>query len=203
MPNDSFAQALRSWLGEGRRRRREARLTASLAAVGAGCVVYADGTFLGPANICLGSDVQIGPDAWFSAVEASITIGDKVTIGPRVAVITGDHNTGEIGVFVHDVTAKRPGDDFPVVIEDDAWIGYGAIVLKGVTIGRGSVVGAGAVVTRSIPPYSVAAGNPARVLRYLWDRESAIVHETALYGHVLSDLSHLDTGDAERESSGA
>jgi serine acetyltransferase len=52
-----------------------------------------------------------------------------------------------------------------ISIEDDVWIGSGAIVLSGVTIGRGSVVGAGSVVTKSIPPYSVAVGNPARVVK--------------------------------------
>ncbi|NLG26918.1 MAG: acyltransferase, partial [Chloroflexi bacterium] len=53
----------------------------------------------------------------------------------------------------------------PIVIEDDCWIASGAIVLAGVTIGRGSVVAAGSVVTHDVPPYSVVAGMPARVLR--------------------------------------
>jgi maltose O-acetyltransferase len=57
--------------------------------------------------------------------------------------------------------------DEPVMIEDHAWIGARAIILPGVTIGRGSTVGAGAVVSKSIPPYSVAVGNPARVVKSL------------------------------------
>ena len=58
-----------------------------------------------------------------------------------------------------------PIDFAPVIIEDDADLGVGAIVLPGVRIGRGAQVGAGAVVTRDVPPYAVVAGNPARVLR--------------------------------------
>ena len=53
----------------------------------------------------------------------------------------------------------------PITIEDDVWIGGGAIILPGVTIGKGSVIGTGSVVTKSIPPYSVAAGNPCRVIK--------------------------------------
>ena len=182
---------LRAALGGVRSHRRARELLRSFGAAGDGCYIYTDGVFLNPSNIYVGSDVQIGPEAWFSAVEATITVCDKVTVGPRVAIITGDHNTGQLGAFVHDVIIKRPEDDLPVVIQNDAWIGYGAIILKGVTIGRGGVVGAGAVVSRDVPSYSVVVGNPARVVRYLWDHESAVQHEEALYGRVVSDLSHL------------
>jgi acetyltransferase-like isoleucine patch superfamily enzyme len=53
----------------------------------------------------------------------------------------------------------------PVVIENDAWIGCMSIVLKGITIGEGAIVGAGSVVTKPIPPYSIVAGNPAQIVR--------------------------------------
>ena len=59
-----------------------------------------------------------------------------------------------------------PVDFAPVVIEDDADLGVGSVILPGVTIGRGAVIGAGAVVAADVPPYAVAAGVPARVLRY-------------------------------------
>lgn len=55
----------------------------------------------------------------------------------------------------------------PIIIGDDAWIGFNAIILKGVTIGEGAVVGAGAVVTKDVPPYTVVAGNPAGVVKKL------------------------------------
>ena len=55
----------------------------------------------------------------------------------------------------------------PIVIEDDAWIGMNCIILKGVTVGRGAVVGAGSVVTKDVPPWTLVAGNPARVIKEL------------------------------------
>ncbi|MEE4213008.1 MAG: DapH/DapD/GlmU-related protein [Parvularcula sp.] len=55
----------------------------------------------------------------------------------------------------------------PIAIEDKVWIGFGATILKGVTIGEGAIVAAGAVVTKDVPPYSIVAGNPARVVRNL------------------------------------
>ena len=61
----------------------------------------------------------------------------------------------------------------PIVIEDDAWIGFEAVILKGVTIGRASIVGARSVVTQDVPPYTVVAGNPARVVKTLTRGESA------------------------------
>jgi acetyltransferase-like isoleucine patch superfamily enzyme len=80
-----------------------------------------------------------------------------------------------------DVHEKRPEDDRDVVIEDDVWIGSRAIVLKGVTIGRGAVVAAGAVVTKSVPPYAIAAGTPAKVLKFRWNLETVLKHEELLY----------------------
>ena len=58
----------------------------------------------------------------------------------------------------------------PIVIEDDCWLGGGVIVLAGVTIGKGSVIGAGSIVTKDIPPYSVAVGNPCKVMRTIEDK---------------------------------
>jgi acetyltransferase-like isoleucine patch superfamily enzyme len=72
-------------------------------------------------------------------------------------------------------------DDRDVVISDDVWIGTRAIILHGVTIGRGAVVAGGAVVTKNVPPYAIVGGIPARVLRYRWDAETISRHEAILY----------------------
>lgn len=72
---------------------------------------------------------------------------------------------------------KRIEDDPGVVIEDDVWVGTRAIILAGVTIGRGAVVAAGAVVTKSVPPYAIVGGNPARILRMRWSEADIIEHE--------------------------
>lgn len=132
-------------------------------------------------TIEVGSDVSIGNGACLWASESSITIGNKVMFGPNVMVIGGDHNTSQVGRFMSDVAAKNRGDDLPVVIEDDIWVGAGVIILKGVRIGRGSIIAAGALVTRDVLPYSVVGGVPARVIRARWNREEIRRHEDALY----------------------
>ncbi len=105
--------------------------------------------------------------------EARIRIGSGVIFGPQVAIITGNHNTGDLDKRMFDVTDKRPFDDEDVTIEDDVWIGFRATVLKGVRVGTGSVIAAGAVVTRDVAPFDVVAGIPAKRLynrRNLTDR---------------------------------
>jgi acetyltransferase-like isoleucine patch superfamily enzyme len=139
-----------------------------------------DCVFVSPATIFLGNDVVIGPGAWFSAVNTSIRIGNKVMFGPQVGIIAGNHNTSEIGSYMFDVQIKRLGDDQPVVIEDDVWIGFRAIILKGVTVGRGSIVAAGAVVISDVPRYSIVGGVPARVIRMRWTEQEIIEHERRL-----------------------
>jgi len=91
----------------------------------------------------------------------NITIGDRVSMAPRVILVTSSHpNNSRIAAFA-------PVARGPIVIESDAWIGAGAIILPGVRIGRGAVVGAASVVTRDVPPLSVVAGQPAKVVRML------------------------------------
>lgn len=132
-------------------------------------------------SISLGSDVFLGLQAVLMATDSTINIGSKVLFGPRVTLIGGKHNTSQVGAAMFDVHVKRPGDDLGVRVEDDVWIGSRAIVLSGVTVGRGSIVAAGAVVTRDVPPYSIVGGCPARVIRFRWDVETILLHENELY----------------------
>jgi acetyltransferase-like isoleucine patch superfamily enzyme len=165
------ARALKRFLTQ-----RENRSLA-LAAAGSD-VSIGDGTEIEPArNVMIGDHVFIGRDCWFTAPHASITIGSHVIIAPQVALITGDHRTDVVGSYLGDVTEKTDRTDQPIFIEDDVWIGFRAIILKGVTLGRGCVVGAGSVVTRDIPPYAVAMGNPARVMRFRFDESTIVEHE--------------------------
>lgn len=110
--------------------------------------------------------LHIGDDTWigqgvFLHSAGGIEIGARVGMGPFVKILTSVH--AEAGREVPILAA--PLRFAPVVVEDDSDIGVGAILLPGITIGRGAQVGAGAVVTRDVPPYAVVAGNPARVLR--------------------------------------
>lgn len=132
-------------------------------------------------TIEIGNDVFIGGGAKFVASESSIVIGNKVMFGPNVSIVGGNHNIKTIGRFLFDVKEKRPQDDQPVIVEDDVWVGTNVTILKGVRVGRGSVVGAGAVVTRDIPSYSIVMGVPAKVSKFRFGIDQIIDHEKSLY----------------------
>ncbi|GKZ24637.1 hypothetical protein AbraIFM66951_011907 [Aspergillus brasiliensis] len=87
-----------------------------------------------------------------------ITIGDRVAFGPNVSLLAATHETS--------VQSRREGKEFALEISigNDCWIGGDATILAGVSIGEGCTIGAGAVVTKDVPPFSVAVGNPARVV---------------------------------------
>ena len=143
-------------------------------------VVFAPFDIFSYQTISIGTDVFIGPGAIFRASESSITIGNKVMFGPRVTIMGGDHNFSHIGRFMFDVKEKAPGDDLPVVIEDDVWVGAGAIILKGVIIGRGAIVAAGAVVNKDVEPYSIVGGVPAKKIARRFSDEQIAEHERIL-----------------------
>lgn len=127
-------------------------------------------------SISVGDDVYIGEYALMSASKSSITIGNKVMIASQAILITGDHNTSVLGKHMYDICEKRIEDDQPIIIEDDVWIGSRVTILKGVVIGTGSIIGAGAVVVRSVPPYSVVTGNPARIIKERFSKEKLNEH---------------------------
>lgn len=108
--------------------------------------------------------VRMANDSWIGSHcelqgNGGIDIGENVMIGSHCVLNTVAHNSGRT-----DLPMRAQGLSCdPIVIEDDVWLGTGVTVLKGVRIGRGSIIGAGAVVTRDIPPYSVAVGIPAAV----------------------------------------
>lgn len=109
-------------------------------------------------NISIGSHVYIGDGARFLCAMAPIKIGDYCMFGPEVMIVTGDHRYDVVGEYMYNVTEKLPENDQPVLIEKDVWIGARAIILKGSRIGTGSIIAAGAVVTGSVPPFSIYLG---------------------------------------------
>lgn len=131
-------------------------------------------------TIEVGNDVYIGPGAVLNASESGIKMGNKIMFGPNVTIMGGDHNSSEIGVYMYDQKLKNPENDLHVNIEDDVWIGTGVIVLKGVTIGRGSIIAAGSIVTKSCPPYSVVAGVPGKIIKKRFTDEEIQKHENLL-----------------------
>jgi acetyltransferase-like isoleucine patch superfamily enzyme len=92
--------------------------------------------------------------------QGGVTIGDFVYTGPMVQILAVNHVFADPDRLIAEQGITARG----IVIEDDVWLGGGAVVLDGVRIGRGAVVGAGAVVTQDIPPYAIAVGVPARVV---------------------------------------
>ena len=132
-------------------------------------------------TITVGHDVFIAPRATLIAADSAIVIGNKVLIGPNVTIIGGNHNTSVLGQYMYDTKEKRPSDDEVVVIDDDVWIGACATILKGVHIGRGCIVAAGAVVTEDIPPYAIAAGIPSKVKKTRFTIGEIMKHEEQLY----------------------
>lgn len=153
-------------------------------------LIYGDG------EIRVGDDAQIGGrNTWAVgykvSTDARLTIGNRTVVGYQnflsvaKSVIIGDDTMLASNVQIYDnpnhplepdrrlrKESFRLDETAPVVIGRNVWLATGCIVLPGVTIGDGSVVGAGSVVTRDIPPYTLAAGNPARVIRSLDPAES-------------------------------
>ena len=110
-------------------------------------------------NIHLGARAFVNANCVFLDC-AEVRIGDNFQAGPGVQLLTPEHPL--------DAVARRGTETArPIVIGDDVWIGGGAIVLAGVTIGHRSVIGAGSVVTKDVPPDVVVVGNPAKIVRRL------------------------------------
>jgi acetyltransferase-like isoleucine patch superfamily enzyme len=123
------------------------------AGVHLGCYFW----FYGPgqirrAGVSIGANSRINRDCMID-VRGGVRIGDNVSISPQVAISTAAHSAADPAFRV---------EIRPVVIEDNVWIGMRAMILGGVTLGRGSVVAAGAVVTKDVPPLTIVAGVPAR-----------------------------------------
>lgn len=132
-------------------------------------------------NLSIGDYTSVPKGSVFYCTGASLTIGNKVIFGPHPTIITGDHRIDVIGKYIIDSHEKLPENDVPVIIEDDVWTGANITILKGVTIGRGSVIAAGAVVNKSCPPYSIIGGVPAKVLKFRFTIDEVIEHEKKLY----------------------
>jgi acetyltransferase-like isoleucine patch superfamily enzyme len=125
--------------------------------------IYAD-TFIqtgAGGSIKIGSDTHIQPWCQFSAYKGNIIIGNSVQIAPGCAFYPYEHGFAP-GELIMKQALKTKGS---IIIEDDVWLGFGVIILDGVRVGKGAVVGAGAVVTHDIPEGSIAVGVPARGIK--------------------------------------
>lgn len=128
-----------------------------------------------PLQVSYGDNVTFGDDVFvnvgFTLVDdIEVTIGSRVMIAPNVTITVTGHP-------VHpELRAGMAQFSAPVVIEDDVWLGAHVVVLPGVTIGAGSIVGAGSVVTKNVPQNVVVGGVPARVLRSITDEDRVFTY---------------------------
>jgi galactoside O-acetyltransferase len=179
-----FDALLRAWPGISGQKLRAWYMRASLAGLGASPSIDAGVIVRGARNIKIGSNFSCGQDSMLLAdgdglirignrvalnvhvqinasIGGEIVIADNVLIGPNVLLRASDHAATRIEVPIW----QQGHVSGYIKIEDGVWIGGNATILKNVTIGRGAIVAAGAVVNRDIPPYVVAGGVPARVLK--------------------------------------
>jgi len=131
---------------------------------------------LGKGEGCL----KIGPNTYIqsgcilNAFVGSIIIGANCMIAPRCALTPYQHDFTDTGRPMREQPLTSRGD---IIIEDDVWLGLNVCVMDSVTIGKGAIVGAGAVVTKDIPPYAIAGGVPARVIRFREAGESRVIEK--------------------------
>ena len=132
-----------------------------------GCNVNVEhGAYFGSGRL-----VEIGDNSGIGVnchIPADIRIGKDVMMGPEVLIIGQNQNHKFDDVSIP-IRLQGYEDAPPVIIEDDVWLGARVIVLPGARIGRGAVIGAGAIVTKNVPPHAICVGNPAHIIRYRHD----------------------------------
>lgn len=133
-------------------------------------------------NVSIGNRTYIGPRASLSATNAKIIFKGHTSVGEDLSIHTGNH-ARIIGMYHNDITeANKPlGYDKDVVIEEDVWIGSRVTILMDVTVGRGSTIAAGAVVSKDVPPYSIVGGVPAKFIKFQWSINEILEHESKIY----------------------
>jgi acetyltransferase-like isoleucine patch superfamily enzyme len=131
--------------------------------VGSYAIIRPTNLYGGEAGIGLkvGNNSSIGPYAYIGC-SGYIEIGDNVMMSPRVSIYSENHVFADTAIPMIEQGVRRSF----VKIEDDCWLASNSVILAGVTIGKGSVVAAGSIVTKDVPPYSIVGGNPARIIKY-------------------------------------
>lgn len=112
----------------------------------------------GVGSVIIGERTKIGLS---NTIIGPVTIGNDIRLAQNVTLSGLNHNYTDVNIPIH----AQGVSTAPIVIEDETWIGANVVIVAGVTIGKHCIIAAGSVVTKSIPPYSVAVGNPARVLK--------------------------------------
>ena len=164
-----------SWIRNAVRRLRLKRVCFShrLKHIHPTCLFHGKQQYLSP-DLTAHEYVYIGPNCHIGPF---VELHAYTMLGPCVSIVGGDHNYTTAGtpmVFAgHGTTEKT-------VIERDVWLGYGALINSGVTVGRGAIVAARAVVTKDVPPYEIHAGVPAKKIADRFDQQQREIHDVML-----------------------
>ena len=152
-----------------------------MGAFGKGSSIGRNWTISTPSKVFIGEDTSIGDHCRLQCVNSEIHIGNHVMLAAEVAIHGGNHRFDIVGRYINSIgnDEHRPSDDGDVIIEDDCWIGGRATIMKGVTVGRGSVIGGGSIITCNIEPYSVVVG-VNKIVRKRFTEEEIEMHESLL-----------------------
>lgn len=156
---------------------------------------------LGEENIYLDDGVNIGAGSTIFTTRANIYIGKNTFSGPNLTIISGDHPY-IVGKYMIDVSKdelKKTKDisyyDRDVRIEQDVWIGANVTIIKGVNIGRGSILAAGSVIVKDVPPYSICGGVPAKIIKFKWNVDEIFEHEKFIFSDSGEGMSYNEILD--------
>lgn len=145
------------------------RLTPSFFSIKHGKIILQNGTKLSKGCVldCFGGEINIGTNVFLGPYcvlygHGNITIGNDCLIAMGCKIIAGNHTIAAPDALIR----LQPDIAKPIIIGNDVWLGADVKVLAGVTIGNGCIVGAGSVVTNDLPPYSIAVGSPAKVIKH-------------------------------------
>lgn len=125
-----------------------------------------------PEEITLGNNIFLSENFHISA--RNLVFGDNILVGPNLQIVCDNHIFQEVGKTMFETRKTR--DIGSVTIENDVWIGGNVVILKDVTIREGSIVGAGSVVTRPLPPYCICHGNPCKPVKRRFETEDLKRH---------------------------
>ncbi|WP_373493152.1 DapH/DapD/GlmU-related protein [Aquiflexum sp.] len=130
--------------------------------IGSYAIIRPTNLYGGEAGVGLkvGNNSNIGPYSYIGC-SGYIEIGNNVMMSPRVSIYSENHNFSNPEIPMNEQGVTRSF----VKIGDDCWIAANSVILAGVTIGKGSVIAAGSIVTKDVPPYSIVGGNPAKILK--------------------------------------
>lgn len=136
---------------------------------------FGSGLFVRPNSVHIGNNVYIGRNSHLSVKE--IIIQDYVMLASNVSVVGGDHSFKIPGIPIRE---SGRDEEKKVVIKRDSWIGHGAILLHGITVGEGAIVAAGSVVTKDVEAYSIVAGSPAKKIKMRFSDDEIEEHKKKL-----------------------